>query len=123
MAEWRTLALFLCALSLAGYFAVSYHYRGQVVVLDLFEVALAPAVFTMSAQKVVWLALAGTAVSQALRRVTPSRALFNVLQQSLAAAAGCLVFALLTAPGPKRQHHDLLALALAMVVVLLVGVL
>ena len=119
--SWALLVMFVVALSLAGYFAVRYHYRGHVVAVDLFEVVLAPAIFTLEWRYVVVVAVAGMAVSQALRRVRPSRALFNVAQEGIGAGLGAAVLGALAGPGARTQG-DLPALALAMAVVLLTSV-
>jgi diguanylate cyclase (GGDEF)-like protein/PAS domain S-box-containing protein len=111
---------FLVGLTAAGLLNLEYFFRKEVDAIDQFEAALAPAVFFLPAPLVVCLAAAAKALSQAIRGVHPTRALFNVAQWSAAAAAACLTFGALRGTGPL-DAGDLGPLTLAMVVVALVN--
>lgn len=107
---------FFAALVVAGTLNLEYHFRGQVDAFDHFEVVLTLALAVLPVPIVVPLAAVAKASSQALRRVTPVKAAFNVVQWSAATAAGALVLAPVRSPWPVPPH-ELGWLALAMMVV------
>lgn len=113
LVQWVLIAL---ALTVAGSLTVDIRHRGDVDSLDVFEVALAPALFLLSGQEVVLLVVAAKAASQLILRMPPSKLLFNTAQWAACAAAGSLVFALLA-----DRHHPVVGLVAAMFVVMVVN--
>ena len=105
------------ALAAAGYFHVEYrHGEDDVNALDLFEAALAPALLLLSGTGLLVAVVIGRAASEALLRVRPLKAAFNVAAWAAAAAVGRGVLDLLSEgpADPAGDLSDLAALGVAM---------
>src|SRR4029450_13556831 len=85
-----------------------------------FEAVLTPAVFVLSGIEVVLAVAVSVAVSEAIMRVRPVKALFNIAQLAGATGVGALVLAALRGPG-QPGGRDLLALCLAMATMMAVN--
>jgi len=107
--EWALIGI---ALVLAGCLTVEIRHRGEIESFDVFEVALAPALYFLAGGQVVLLAAAAKAVSQLILRMPAIKLTFNVAQWAACAGCGALTFAALAPSG-----HRNLALAAAMAVV------
>jgi diguanylate cyclase (GGDEF)-like protein/PAS domain S-box-containing protein len=113
--EW---VLIGAALVLAGCLTVEIRHRGEVESFDVFEVALAPALYFFAGGQVVLLAAVTKTVAQLILRMPPVKLIFNVAQWAACAGCGALTFAAI-APG----GHPMAALATAMAVVELTNLL
>ncbi|MDQ3385116.1 MAG: EAL domain-containing protein, partial [Actinomycetota bacterium] len=112
------------ALAAAGYFHVEYrHGEDDVNALDLFEAALAPALLLLPGTGVLVAVVIGRAASEALLRVRPLKAAFNVAAWAAAAAVGSSVLRLLSESpaGRAGDVSDLVALGVAMLAATLVN--
>jgi diguanylate cyclase (GGDEF)-like protein/PAS domain S-box-containing protein len=109
LTEWILIGV---ALVIAGCLTVEIRHRGEIESFDVFEVALAPALFFLAGPQVVLLAAAAKAISQLILRMPVIKLSFNVAQWTACAGCGALTFALV-APG---GHPDV-ALVAAMAVV------
>jgi diguanylate cyclase (GGDEF)-like protein/PAS domain S-box-containing protein len=107
--EWALIGI---ALVVAGCLTVEVRHRGEIESFDVFEVALAPALYFLLGEQVVLLAAAAKAVSQLVLRMPLIKLGFNVAQWAACSGCGALTFAVLTRAGQPR-----LALLAAMVVV------
>jgi diguanylate cyclase (GGDEF)-like protein/PAS domain S-box-containing protein len=105
-------ALIGIALVVAGSLTVEIRHRGEIEAFDVFEVALAPAIFFMAGMRAVLLVAIAKAISQLWLRMPVSKLAFNVAQWTACAGAGALAFAMLVRLGQPR-----LALPVAMIVV------
>jgi len=110
----------LAALTAAGSLHIDFRYHDEIEALELFESVLLVAVYALSGRLVVVVTAAAAALSEALLRVRPLKAAFNVAQWSVAAAAGSLTFAALR-HGGALTARNLSALLAAMVVVAVVN--
>ncbi len=112
---------FLLAMLVAGTLNLEYHYRGHTDAFDHFEAALLPALYFLPPVVVVLLAVTAKIISQAHRRVVPTKAVFNVAQWGAAVASGALACAWLDNnwPGVSR----LVCVAVAVIAVLVVNAL
>ena len=125
------LLTFVGILTVAGFLKLNFRFRDEVNAFDLFEpvrgqllldhaeAVLTPAVFVLSGVGVVFAVAVSVAVSEAIMRVKPVKALFNIAQLVSAAGAGALVLAALRGPS-QHGARDLLALCLAMAVMMAV---
>jgi diguanylate cyclase (GGDEF)-like protein/PAS domain S-box-containing protein len=111
-ADFQQWALIGLALVVAGCLRVEVRHRGEIESFDVFEVALAPAIYFMLGEHVVLLAAVAKAVSQVVLRMPLIKLGFNVAQWAACAGCGALTFAVLT-----RTGHSEPALLAAMVVV------
>jgi PAS domain S-box-containing protein len=111
--EWALIAL---ALTVAGSLTVDIRHRGDVESLDVFEVALAPAIYLLSGQEVVLLVVATKVASQLILRKPPAKLFFNTAQWAACAAAGSVAFAIVA-----DRRHPAIGLVVAMFVVLVVN--
>jgi hypothetical protein len=100
------------ALVVSGCLTVEIRHRGEIESFDVFEVALAPALFFLAGVHVILLTLAAKLVSQRILRMPAIKLAFNVAQWAACAGCGALTFAALAGTG-----HPHLALAAAMAVV------
>jgi diguanylate cyclase (GGDEF)-like protein/PAS domain S-box-containing protein len=107
-------ALIGIALVVAGSLTVEIRHRGEIEAFDVFEVALAPAIFFLAGTRAVLLVAIAKAISQLWLRMPASKLAFNVAQWTACAGAGALAFAMLVRVGQPQ-----LALPAAMVVVAL----
>ena len=105
----------LAALTAAGSLHIDFRYHDELEALELFESVLLVVVYALSGPLVVLLAALAAALSEALLRVHPVKAAFNVAQWSSAAAAGGLTFAVLRA-GSALSARNLGAVLAAMLV-------
>jgi diguanylate cyclase (GGDEF)-like protein/PAS domain S-box-containing protein len=105
----QQLTLLALALMVSGHLTVLVRHRGQVDGMDMFEVALAPAIYLLPAPVVVAMVAAAKVVSQRLHRKPVDKLTFNAAQWVGAVGAATWVFAVL-APHLGRTP----ALALAM---------
>src|SRR5918994_1164968 len=112
--------IFVCILTVAGFLKLNFRFRDEVNAFDLFEAVLTPAVFVLSGVGVVFAVALSVAISEAIMRVQPVKALFNIAQLASAAGAGALVLAALRGPG-QPVARDLVALCLAMAVMMTVN--
>src|SRR5918995_1709506 len=112
--------IFVCILTVAGFLKLNFRFRDEVNAFDLFEAVLTPAVFVLSGVGVVFAVALSVAISEAIMRVRPVKALFNIAQLTSAAGAGALVLAALRGPG-QPVARDLVALCLAMAVMMTVN--
>jgi PAS domain S-box-containing protein len=110
-------ALVLCAGAL---FQIRFRYRDEIEALDLFEAVLMPVLFAYSGWIVVALVILSNAVAEALRRNTPLKAAFNVVQWAAAAGVGALAYSALR-DGNSLDAHNVGALAVSVVVVLIIN--
>ena len=112
-ASWSSMLALVPVLVASAYLHIEFrHGRDDVDALDLFEAALAPAIFVLSPFAVVALAATGKAVAEVALRIQPVKALFNVTSWAAAAGTGCLVQAVLV--GGDRAPIDLAALVVAL---------
>ena len=110
---WAMIIPFLALLTAAESLLVRVHYREQVMAITLFEAALAPLLFSSSILVIIILVVAAEAITGIIRRNSPMKAIFNLVQFSSAAALGSIVFNLLR-EGTASTSANLLALAIAM---------
>jgi PAS domain S-box-containing protein len=110
-------ALVLCAGAL---FQIRFRYRDEIEALDLFEAVLMPVLFAYSGWIVVALVIVSNAVAETLRRNTPLKAVFNVVQWAAAAGVGALTYSSLRI-GNALDAHNVGALAASLVVVLIIN--
>ena len=108
--EWVLLGL---ALTIAGALTVDIRHSGEIESWDVFEVALAPAIFLLAGLHVVLLVAAAKVVAQLVLRMPWTKLAFNVAQWMACAGAGALTFALLGSISQSRVP----AMILAMIVV------
>jgi diguanylate cyclase (GGDEF)-like protein/PAS domain S-box-containing protein len=113
------LLLVLVALVVGGLVNLEYQYRGQIDAFDHFEVALVPALYYLRPLQVVALAAGAKLISQAYRRVAPTKVVFNVVQWAAATGVGALVFGALATE--KSTERDLLFVSAAIIAVMLVN--
>jgi hypothetical protein len=107
--EWFLIGL---ALVIAGCLTVEVRHQGEIESFDVFEVALAPALYFLTGPQAVLLAAAAKALSQLLLRTSMIKLAFNVAQWAACAGCGGLTFAVVA-----RTAEPRLALPAAMVVV------
>jgi diguanylate cyclase (GGDEF)-like protein/PAS domain S-box-containing protein len=119
--SWPTVALFLALLTAAGFPTLQFQYRDQVDALDLFEAILTPAVLVLPPLQAVAVVGVVIAVSEAIQRIHPVKACFNVAQWMAATAAGSLVLAALRDRAAAPTVRDLVALAAGMAVIMAVN--
>ena len=119
-ASWPTVLTFLVLLTIV-FPTLHFQYRDQVDALDLFEAVLVPAIFVLSPLQAVAVVGVALAVSETLQRIHPVKACFNVAQWMAATAAGSLVLAALRDGSGPPTSRDLLVLAAAMVVTMVVN--
>ena len=116
---WVAILPFLALLTTAEYLIVRVQYRNQVVAITLFEAALAPLLFTAPTMAVVAVVLLAEAITGFLRKNTPMKAAFNLVQFTTAAALGSVVFnALRHGTGPSPWNLVTLAVAMTALAVL-----
>ncbi len=113
----REVAALFLVLVVAGFLQLQVRYGDEVDASDLFEVVLAPILFVLAPPVAVILTATAKAVSQALLRVAPVKAVFNVAQWACAAGAGALVLAVGRAWQHPRPPAELLVLAVALIAV------
>ncbi len=119
---WGAVAALFLLLTVSGMLFVRFQYREQTVALDLFEAALAPAIFLLSGPVVVAAVAGALALSNVLRRNRLLKAAFNVGQYMLAASVGSMVFAAVrSGPGLTGRNVGAIALAMATVSLIIVG--
>jgi diguanylate cyclase (GGDEF)-like protein/PAS domain S-box-containing protein len=119
--SWPEVLTFLVLLAAAGFPTLQFQWRDQGDALDLFEAVLVPAIFVLPPLEAVLVVGAAQALSEALQRIHPVKASFNVAQWMAATAAGSLVLAALRDGGQPPTTRDLLALAVAMAVTMVVN--
>jgi diguanylate cyclase (GGDEF)-like protein/PAS domain S-box-containing protein len=108
--------LIAAGLVVSGCLMVEIRHRGEVEALDVFEVALAPALYFLSGREVVLLVVVTKAASQLILRMPFQKLAFNVSQWAACAGCGSLCFALLA-----RDGHPLAGLVVALAAVLVVN--
>ncbi|MDP9206953.1 MAG: GAF domain-containing protein, partial [Actinomycetota bacterium] len=121
LSSWPEVLTFLVLLTAAGFPTLQFQWRDQGDALDLFEAVLVPAIFVLPPLQVVLVVGVAQALSEALQRIHPVKASFNVAQWMAATAAGSLVLAALRDGGQPPTTRDLLALAVAMAVTMVVN--
>jgi len=121
LSSWPEVLTFLVLLAAAGFPTLQFQWRDQGDALDLFEAVLVPAIFVLPPLQIVLVVGVAQALSEALQRIHPVKASFNVAQWMAATAAGSLVLAALRDGGQPPTTRDLLALAVAMAVTMVVN--
>jgi diguanylate cyclase (GGDEF)-like protein/PAS domain S-box-containing protein len=119
--SWPTVVTFLVLLAAAGFPTLQFQWRDQGDALDLFEAVLVPAIFVLPPLEAVLVVGTAQALSETLQRIHPVKAAFNVAQWMAATAAGSVVLAALRDGGGPPASRDLLALAAAMAVTMIVN--
>ena len=111
--------MFAVLLIAAAYLILRFQFRDDVLALDLFEAALAPALFVLPTPVLVGLVAIALGTANILRRNQTIKALFNVAQWATAAAAGSAVFHFLDDSVGRAvlSTRSMAALLVAMVVV------
>jgi PAS domain S-box-containing protein len=112
-ATWSAAIPLFVLLVGAGALRLRFQFRDDVEAIDLFEAVLLPVVFTFPAGAAILLAASGKAASQALLRVQPRKAAFNVAQWACATAAAAWVMEALRS-GTGLTGPNLAAVLLAM---------
>lgn len=113
-ANWGALVVLVGLLVAAEYLFVRFRYGGEVSTLNLVEAVLAPMLLVFPGPVVVASVAGAQAVGSTLRRNQPVKTLFNVVQWSLAAAAGAAVVGIDGASridAPSRAAALIVALA------------
>jgi PAS domain S-box-containing protein len=118
-ARWPVVP-FVVLLTAAGWLQVNFAWRDEVYAWDLFEAILTPIVFAFPPALVLVMVALGKGISQAVLRVSPMKACFNVAQWMFAAGVGSVVFVQLRS-GTRLTGGNLLALVLAMGVVMAIN--
>jgi PAS domain S-box-containing protein len=114
--------LVLVGVLVAGeYLFVRFRYGGEVSTLNLVEAVLAPLLLAFPGTVVVAAVAVAQALGSMLRRNDAVKAVFNVAQWSLAAAAGAAVMVQSDAGGLDATARDVAALVVALAVVGLVN--
>ena len=119
-ASWPAVLTFLVLLTIV-FPTLHFQYRDQVDAIDLFEAVLVPAIFVLSPLQAVAVVGVALAVSETMQRIHPVKACFNVAQWMAATAAGSLVLAALRHGGGSPTSRDLVVLAAAMAVTMVVN--
>jgi diguanylate cyclase (GGDEF)-like protein/PAS domain S-box-containing protein len=116
-AGWVLLAV---ALVVAARLTVDVRHHGEIEAIDVFEAAVAPAVYFLPDLRGVLLIAAAKAAAQVWLRMPWAKLAFNVAQWTACAGAGVLTYALLVPDDPLPEARAP-ALVAAMVVVALVN--
>lgn len=113
-ANWGALVVLVGLLVVAEYLFVRFRYGGEVSTLNLVEAVLAPMLLVFPGPVVVASVAIAQAIGSTLRRNQPIKTLFNVVQWSLAAAAGAAIVGIDGAAridAPSRAAALIVALA------------
>jgi PAS domain S-box-containing protein len=119
-ATWQAAIPLAVLLVGAGALRLRFQFRDDVEALDLFEAVLLPVVFTFPAGAAVLMAATAKAGSQAVLRVQPRKAAFNVAQWACATAVAAWVVATLRT-GSRLTGPNLAVVLLAMVALMVVN--
>ncbi len=112
--QWILLAV---ALVVAAGLSVEIRHRGEIIVMDIFEVALTPAVFLLPGSGVVLMVAATEVALHMWLRMPWTKLAFNVAQWTACAGVGALVFAMFAPTAPDRSRIPALIAAMAAVAV------
>jgi len=118
--DWAWAPVLVAMLVAGGYLVVRFRFRDEIEALDLFEAVLAPVLFFFAGWAVVAMVAVANVIAEVLHRDAPVKAAFNVAQWMAAAGSGTLVLAYLRV-GPGLTRHNIGALAIALVVMMLVN--
>src|SRR5579871_788299 len=112
--SWQAAIPLFILLVGAGGLRLRFQFRDDVEALDLFEAVLLPVVFTFAPGPAILMAAAAKAASQALLRIQPRKAAFNVSQWACATSVAALIMAALRGSG-GLTGPNVAAVLLAMV--------
>jgi diguanylate cyclase (GGDEF)-like protein/PAS domain S-box-containing protein len=121
--SWPPVVAFLILLTAAAFPTLQFQYRDHVSAEDLFEAILIPAMFVLSPLTLVVVVGVAQTLSEALQRIQPVKACFNVAQWMAAAAAGSVVLTWLRDGASIPTTGDMAALGVAMAATTAVNVL
>jgi diguanylate cyclase (GGDEF)-like protein/PAS domain S-box-containing protein len=121
--SWPPVIAFLILLTAAAFPTLQFQYRDHVSAEDLFEAILIPAMFVLSPLTLVVVVGVAQTLSEALQRIQPVKACFNVAQWMAAAAAGSVVLTWLRDGAGIPTTGDMAALGVAMAATTAVNVL
>lgn len=118
--HWAALPALAVLIAAAEVLVVRFRYGDEVDGVNLVDAALAPLLFAFPGAAVVATVALAQLATAAGRRLAPVKAVFNVAQWTLAAAAGALVVGAL-APGREVSASTVLAIVVALVAVWVVN--